>query len=96
MTLIIFIYFNLNVCYILYMYSKILYTLILSLLYSEKDVFFIFVLIKISEIIKNNFTHKDTTSMEDTISMKEDITSIKNPRRSNRLYLKKIAKQLLL
>jgi hypothetical protein len=77
------------------MYSKILYTLILSLLYSEKDVFFIFVLIKILEIIKNNFTHKYTHYIkEDTTSMEEDITSMKNPRRSNRLYLKKIAKQL--
>ena len=87
------------------MYSKILYTLILSLLYSEKDVFLIFVLIKISEIIKNNFTHKDTHYIkEDTTSrlkdtptnIKEDIPSMKNPRRSNRLYLKKIAKKLLL
>ena len=84
------------------MYSKILYTLILSLLYSEKDVFLIFVLIKISEIIKNNFTHKVTNRAKDTYHMKEDTTrlkdtiSMKNPRRSNRLYLKKIAKKLLL
>ena len=78
------------------MYSKILYTLILSLLYSEKDVFLIFVLIKISEIIKNNFTHKVTNRAKDTYNMKEDTTNIKNPRRSNRLYLKKISKQLLL
>lgn len=78
------------------MYSKILYTLILSLLYSEKDVFLIFVLIKISEIIKNNFTHKDTHYIKEDTSRLKDTISMKNPRRSNRLYLKKIAKQLLL
>ena len=46
------------------MYSKILYTLILSLLYSEKDVFLIFVLIKISEIISKYKQHSETSKTQ--------------------------------